>query len=71
MSDVHLSPTEQKVLQILREHHDLAYTPTDISELMDSTPQLAQAALEALANHGLIERQKSAAGVTTAYIARQ
>ncbi len=70
MSNVQLSPTAQKVLDLLQQNRGVLYGASDVCEVADCSTGQAQIALEAIANAGLIERQQSAAGTTT-YIARK
>ena len=46
-----------------------AHRMTDVSELVDCTPAIAQSALDELARFGLIERQRSETSITTTYLA--
>ena len=70
MSNVQLSPTAQKVLELLRQSAGTPYSANDVCEVADCSTSQAQIALEVLANAGLVERQESAAGTTT-YVARK
>ena len=70
MADVQLSPTAQKVLQILQQNPGTPYAAADVCEVADCSTGQANIALEALANAGLVERQQSALGATT-YVARK
>ncbi len=70
MTDVKLSPTAQKVLNIMQQHRGVPYTASDMCEVADCSTGQADIALEVLAKAGLIERQQSTAGATT-YIARK
>ena len=69
MADVQLSPTAQKVLAILQQNRGTPYTANDVCEVADCSTGQANVALEALANAGLVERQRSASGTIT-YVAR-
>ncbi len=69
MADVQLSPTAQKVLTILQQHAGTPHTPSDVCEVVDCSTSQAHLALEALANAGLVARQRSASGAFT-YVAR-
>ena len=62
MSNAHLSPTAEKVLELLRKNKGMPYGASDVCEVADCSTGLADA--------GLIERQQSAFGTTT-YIARK
>lgn len=68
MTDVQISPTAQKVLQIMQQNRGTAYAPTDMCEVADCTTGQAQIALEALARAGLVQRQESVSGTAT-YVA--
>ena len=70
MAEAQLGPTAQKVLEILRQNRGTPYGPDDICEVADCSTGQAQIALETLANAGLIERQRSASGLTALYVAR-
>jgi hypothetical protein len=70
MATAPLSPTAQKVLELLRQNAGTPYTANDVCEVADCSTGQAQIALDALANAGLVERQQSAAGTAT-YIARR
>ena len=70
MANAPLSPTAQKVLELLKRNAGTPYTANDVCEVADCSTGQAQIALEAIANAGLIERQQSAAGTMT-YIARK
>jgi len=69
MSNAQLSPTAQKVLDLLRQNKGLPYGANDVCEVADCSTGQAQVALELLANAGLIERQQSTVGTVT-YVAR-
>ena len=68
MATAPLSPTAQKVLELLQRNAGTPYTANDVCEVADCSTGQAQIALEALANNGLVERQKNVAGTAT-YIA--
>lgn len=68
MANAHLSPTAQKVLELLQQNAGTPYTATDVCEVADCSTGQAQIALDTLAEAGLIQRQVSMAGTTT-YIA--
>ncbi len=70
MANAPLSPTAQKVLEVLKRNAGTPYTANDVCEVADCSTGQAQIALEAIANAGLIERQQSTAGTMT-YIARK
>ncbi len=58
MPDVQLSPTAQKVLQILQQNPGVPYTADDICEQADCSTGQAQIALDAIARAGLAERNE-------------
>ncbi len=70
MTNAQLSPTAQKVLDVLRQNKGVPHAASDVCEVADCSTGQAQIALEAIANAGLIERQQSTAGTMT-YIARK
>ena len=70
MADVQLSPTAQKVLAILQQNRGTPYVASDVCEVVDCSTGQANIALEALANAGLVERQRSASGAIT-YVAHK
>jgi DNA-binding MarR family transcriptional regulator len=70
MSNAQLSPTAQKVLELLRKNKGMPYGASDVCEVADCSTGQADVALTVLADAGLIERQQSAFGTTT-YIARK
>ncbi len=63
-----LSPTAQKVLEILRSNRGTAYAASDICEMTDCTTGQAQIALDALVSAGLATTQESKSGAAT-YVA--
>jgi hypothetical protein len=63
-----LSPTAQKVLEILRSNRGTPYAAIDICELTDCTTGQAQLALDALVSAGLAAPQESTRGAAT-YVA--
>ncbi len=65
MVNAPLSPTAQKVLEILQQNAGTPYTASDVCEVADCSTGQAQIALDTLANAGLIERQVSSAGSAT------
>ncbi len=65
MSTAPLSPTAQKVLEILQQNAGTPYTASDVCEVADCTTGQAEIALDTLANAGLIEREESTAGAAT------
>ena len=65
MSTAPLSPTAQKVLEILQQNAGTPHTASDVCEVADCTTGQAEIALDTLANAGLIERQVSSAGSAT------
>ena len=69
MTNAQLSPTAQKVLDILQQNQGVPYSASDVCEVADCSTGQAQVALDALAEAGLIERQQSAGGTMT-YVAR-
>ncbi len=69
MSNAQLSPTAQKVLELLQQNKGVPYGASDVCEVADCSTGLAQVALDVLADAGLIERQQNAFGTMT-YIAR-
>ncbi len=69
MTNAQLSPTAQKVLDLLRQNKGVPYGASDVCEVADCSTGQAQMALDALAETGLIERQQSALGTVT-YVAR-
>ena len=69
MSNAQLSPTAQKVLDLLQQNRGVPYGASDVCEVADCSTGQAQMALEMLADGGLIERQQSAVGTVT-YVAR-
>ncbi len=70
MTNAQLSPTAQKVLDLLRQNRGVPYGANDVCEVADCSTGQAQMALDVLADAGLIERQQSSAGTVT-YVARQ
>ncbi|HSH81560.1 MAG TPA: hypothetical protein VLA19_23780 [Herpetosiphonaceae bacterium] len=68
MANAPLSPTAQKVLELLQRNAGTPYSASDVCEVVDCSTGQAQIALDTLANAGLIERQVSTAGTST-YIA--
>ena len=70
MSNAHLSPTAQKVLELLQKNKGVPYGASDVCEVADCSTGQAEVALTMLAEAGLIERQESTFGTTT-YIARK
>ena len=70
MANAPLSPTAQKVLELLQQNVGTPFTANDVCEVADCSTGQAQVALERLASAGLVERQESASGTTT-YIARK
>ena len=64
----HLSPTAQKVLEVLRSTPGTPYAASDICELTDCTTGQAQIALDALVSAGLATTQESTRGAAT-YVA--
>ncbi len=60
-----LSPTAQKVLDLLQQNAGTPYTAGDVCEVADCSTGQAQIALDTLANAGLIERQVSSSGAAT------
>ena len=69
MTNAQLSPTAQKVLDLLQQTKGLPYGASDVCEVADCSTGQAQVALDVLANAGLIERQQSTVGTVT-YVAR-
>ena len=69
MTNAQLSPTAQKVLDLLRQNRGVPYGASDVCEVADCSTGQAQVALDVLADAGLIERQQSAVGTVT-YVAR-
>lgn len=69
MTNVPLSPTTKKVLDLLQKNRGTAYASTDICELADCSTGQATIALETLAKAGLVERMESAVGAVT-YVSR-
>ena len=69
MTNAQLSPTAQKVLDVLQQNKGVPYGANDVCEVADCSTGQAQVALDGLADAGLIERQESALGTVT-YIAR-
>ena len=69
MTNAQLSPTAQKVLDLLRQNRGVPYGANDVCEVADCSTGQAQVALNVLADAGLIERQQSAVGTVT-YVAR-
>ena len=65
MTTAPLSPTAQKVLDLLQQHAGTPYSASDVCEVADCSTGQAQIALDALANAGLIQRQVSTAGTPT------
>jgi DNA-binding MarR family transcriptional regulator len=70
MTNAQLSPTAQKVLDLLRQNKGLPYGANDVCEVADCSTGQAQVALDVLAKAGLIERQQNSFGTVT-YIARK
>ncbi len=70
MSNAQLSPTAQKVLDLLQQNKGLPYGASDVCEVADCSTGQAQVALDVLAKAGLIERQQNTFGTVT-YIARK
>ncbi len=68
MTNAQLSPTAQKVLDVLRQNRGVPYGANDVCEVADCSTGQAQVALNVLADAGLIERQQSASGTVT-YVA--
>ena len=68
MTNAQLSPTAQKMLELLQQNRGMAYSSSDVCEVADCTTGQAQVALDMLADAGMIERQQSAGGGVT-YIA--
>ena len=69
MTNAQLSPTAQKVLDLLQQNQGVPYAASDVCEVVDCSTGQAQVALDGLAEAGLIERQQSALGTVT-YVAR-
>ena len=69
MTNAQLSPTAQKVLDVLRQNKGVPHAANDVCEVADCSTGQAQVALDVLADAGLIERQQSAGGAVT-YVAR-
>jgi Fe2+ or Zn2+ uptake regulation protein len=69
MTNAQLSPTAQKVLDVLQQNKGVPYGANDVCEVADCSTGQAQVALDGLADAGLIERQESALGTVT-YVAR-
>ena len=69
MTNAQLSPTAQKVLDVLQQNKGVPYGANDVCEVADCSTGQAQVALDGLADAGLIERQQSALGTVT-YVAR-
>ncbi len=69
MTNAQLSPTAQKVLDLLQQNKGLPYGASDVCEVADCSTGQAQVALDVLAKAGLIERQQNTFGTVT-YIAR-
>lgn len=69
MTSAQLSPTAQKVFDLLRQNAGTPYAASDVCEALDCSPSQAQAALEMLAHAGMIDRQESPAGTDT-FVAR-
>jgi predicted transcriptional regulator len=70
MATAPLSPTAQKVLELLQKNTGTPYTATDVCEAIDCVTSQAQTALDTLAHTGLITREESAVGRAT-YVARK
>ncbi len=70
MTDVQLSPTAQKVLELLQKNRGMPYASNDVCEVADCSTGQAGIALEVLVKAGLIDRQESALGAVT-YVARK
>ncbi len=70
MANAPLSPTAQKVLELLQQNAGTPYSATDVCEVADCSTGQAQIALDTIANAGLVERQQTAAG-STVYVARR
>ncbi len=70
MTNAQLSPTAQKVLDLLRQNKGLPYGANDVCEVADCSTGQAQVALDVLAKASLIERQQNSFGTVT-YIARK
>ncbi len=70
MTNAQLSPTAQKVLDLLQQNKGLPYGASDVCEVADCSTGQAQVALDVLAKAGLIERQQNSFGTVT-YIARK
>jgi Fe2+ or Zn2+ uptake regulation protein len=70
MTNAQLSPTAQKVLDVLQQNQGLPHGANDVCEVADCSTGQAQVALDVLADAGLIERQQSAIGTVT-YVARK
>ena len=69
MTNAQLSPTAQKVLDVLQQNKGVPYGANDVCEVADCSTGQAQVALDGLADAGLIKRQESALGTVT-YVAR-
>ncbi len=70
MTNAQLSPTAQKVLDVLRQNKGVPHGANDVCEVADCSTGQAQVALDVLADADLIERQQSATGTVT-YVARK
>ena len=68
MTNAQLSPTAQKVLDLLQQNQGMPYSANDVCEVADCSTGQAQVALDVLANAGLIERKQNAVGTVT-YVA--
>jgi DNA-binding IclR family transcriptional regulator len=68
MANAPLSPTAQKVLELLQKNAGTSYTATDVCEAIDCVTSQAQTALDTLARAGLITRDLSVGGGAT-YVA--
>ncbi len=70
MMDDPLCSTARKVLETLLEQPGTEYTTDDVCERIDCTSAHTRAALEMLAQAGLVERWEAANGSAT-YVARK
>lgn len=62
MSDVQLGPTAEQVLNFLRSQPREHFSPEEVAERLDCTPQQIRVALETLVSHDLVEKAHTTGG---------
>ncbi|WP_026369515.1 MarR family transcriptional regulator [Kallotenue papyrolyticum] len=70
MTEVQLGPTAQRVINFLQQHRADRFTPEELAEHLDCTPQEVRAALHTLEERNLVERSK-VAGASEVYSLRR